>query len=65
MKFIDRGQHSAHQHNVQSQTRQAPAVDTVVIKSEHSAEGFQIIDAADFDPETMELFNGMFRRPGE
>jgi|GEM_PF-4501074 hypothetical protein len=65
MNFIDRGQHSAHQHAVQSQTKQAPEVDTVVIKSVHGPEGWQIIDAADFDPETMELFNGMYRRPGE
>lgn len=65
MPYSTRSQHSAHQHAVQTQTKPYLELDTVVIKSEHSPDGYQVIDASDFDPETMELFNGMYRRPGE
>lgn len=65
MPYVQKGEHSANTHAVQSQTKPVPELDTVVIKSQHSPDGYQVIDAADFDPETMELFNGMFRHPGE
>jgi hypothetical protein len=63
MNVIDRNQHSACKHRRRTQIRQATGAETVVIKSEHGP-GYQIIDVADFNPKTMKLFNGIFRRPG-
>jgi hypothetical protein len=65
MPYVHRGEHSANTQTVQTRTKPYLELDTVVIKSEHSPDGYQVIDAADFNPETMELFNGMFRHPGE
>lgn len=62
MNVIDGNQHSAPKHRRRTQLRQATGAETVVIQSEQEA-GYQIIDVADFDPKTMKLFNGLFRRP--
>lgn len=51
-----------NQHRRRTQLRQAQPAETLVIQSEHGS-GYQIIDVADFDPKTMKLFNGIFRRP--
>lgn len=62
MKVIDGNQHSASKHRRRTQLRQSSSAETVVIESEHGS-GYQIIDVADFDPKTMKLFYGIFRRP--
>ncbi len=63
MNVIDGNQHRACKHKRRTQLRQAQSAETLVIESEHGS-GYQIIDVEDFDPKTMKLFNGIFRRPG-
>ncbi|TXT26966.1 MAG: hypothetical protein FD131_3962 [Rhodocyclaceae bacterium] len=62
MNAIDGNQHGATKHRRRTQLRQSPSAETLVIQSEHGS-GYQIIDVADYDPKTMKLFNGLFRRP--